>query len=94
MRRGCIILYICLFLFLFLSVLECVNLDRNWASNVLQDFPLFWPEDESTYDDMITVRRLSTSSSSVDNLKANYDQAQIAEKMFRATDLRVSYFMR
>ena len=72
----------------------CVNLDRNWALNVLQDFPLFWPENESTYDDMITVHRLSASSSGVDNLKANYDQAQIAEKMFRATDLRVSYFMR
>ncbi|XP_068717060.1 receptor-type tyrosine-protein phosphatase alpha-like [Montipora capricornis] len=52
------------------------------------DFPLFWPENESTYDDMITVHRLSASSSGVDNLKANYDQAQIAEKMFRATDLR------
>lgn len=39
---------------------------------------------------MITVQRLSASSSSVDNLKANYDQSQIAEKIFKATDLRVS----
>lgn len=53
------------------------------------DFPLFWPEDESTYEDMITVQRLSSSSSSsVDNLKANYDQSQIVEKLFKATDLR------
>ncbi|XP_015770553.1 PREDICTED: receptor-type tyrosine-protein phosphatase alpha-like [Acropora digitifera] len=52
------------------------------------DFPLFWPEDESTYDDMITVKRLSASGSSVDNLKANYDQAQVAETSFKATDLR------
>ncbi|XP_068703641.1 receptor-type tyrosine-protein phosphatase F-like isoform X3 [Montipora foliosa] len=67
---------------------ECSCLVLFDSSEEDGDFPLFWPEDESTYDDMITVRRLSTNSSSVDNLKANYDQAQIAEKMFRATDLR------
>ena len=39
---------------------------------------------------MITVKRLSASGSSVDNLKANYDQAQVAETSFKVTDLRVS----
>ncbi|KAL9973643.1 hypothetical protein ACROYT_G020124 [Oculina patagonica] len=53
------------------------------------DFPLFWPGcDTETYDDMITVQRLTVNSSSVDNLKANYDQSEITEKTFRATDLR------
>ena len=42
---------------------------------------------------MITVKRLSASGSSVDNLKANYDQAQVAETSFKATDLRVSDYI-
>lgn len=37
---------------------------------------------------MLTVQRLSVNSSSVDNLKANYDQSEITEKTFKATDLR------
>ena len=68
-------------------------IDHLWliqSCYILQDYPLFWPEDESTYDDMITVQRLSANSSSVDNLKANYDQSEIQEKSFKATDLRVS----
>ncbi|XP_020617545.1 receptor-type tyrosine-protein phosphatase kappa-like isoform X1 [Orbicella faveolata] len=53
------------------------------------DFPVFWPEsDTATYDDMLTVQRLAVNSSSVDNLKANYDQSEITEKTFKATDLR------
>jgi len=39
---------------------------------------------------MLTVQRLAVNSSSVDNLKANYDQSEITEKTFKATDLRVS----
>lgn len=57
----------------------------------MQDFPIFWPEsDTETYEDMLTVQRLTVTSSSVDNLKANYDQSEITEKTFKATDLRVS----
>ena len=39
---------------------------------------------------MLTVQRLAVNSSSIDNLKANYDQSEITEKTFKATDLRVS----
>ena len=59
----------------------------------IQDFPEFWPDSETdakTYDDMLTVQRLAANSSSVDNLKATFDQSEITEKTFKATDLRVS----
>lgn len=60
-------------------------------SSPTQDFPEFWPDsDTKTYDDMLTVQRLAVNSSSVDNLKATYDQSEITEKTFKATDLRVS----
>ncbi|XP_022804800.1 receptor-type tyrosine-protein phosphatase epsilon-like isoform X2 [Stylophora pistillata] len=55
------------------------------------DFPEFWQDSETdakTYDDMLTVQRLAANSSSVDNLKATYDQTEITEKTFKATDLR------
>lgn len=57
----------------------------------IQDFPEFWPDSETdakTYDDMLTVQRLAANSSSVDNLKATFDQSEITEKTFKATDLR------
>ena len=71
---GCLLL-LSLFHVIFLFVL--VGDSRNLTSYILQDFPLFWPEDESIYDDMITVQRLSGISSSLDNLKTDFDQAQI-----------------
>ncbi|EDO34233.1 predicted protein [Nematostella vectensis] len=54
----------------------------------ISDFPQFWPEvGKETYD-MISVECSDERSSSVDNLRASYDQSEIAQLRFNVKDLR------
>ncbi|KAK3696715.1 hypothetical protein QZH41_013070, partial [Actinostola sp. cb2023] len=54
------------------------------------DFPQFWPEEgKQIYDEMITVESQVDKSSSVDNLRSNYDQSEITEYKFKLQDLRI-----